>query len=178
MVVGPDLPDSTMTNLCRELRADSAHRTASILFIGGPEDQARADLAREAGANEALLRPLDEMSLFQTVGRLANVAARRRARLLVRVELEVQHRSGFCVGFTHNISASGMLLEADRALELGQQLTLRFFVPGLEEEVAVTAEVVRVQRQSGGVSVVGVQFDNLGARFGEAIETFVRDQVG
>jgi len=178
LVAGPNLPDATVPEMCRAIRAGPTMRQVSILFVGEPYDHARAQHAREAGANETLLRPLDEMTLFQAVGRLTNVSARRKARLLVRIDLKLEQGGTFCVGFTHNVSASGMLLETDRHLELNQPMTVRFFVPGCVEEIEALVNVVRVQTHRDDNSVVGVQFAKLDDRLSEAIDEFVHAQSG
>jgi DNA-binding response OmpR family regulator len=169
LVVGPDLPDATAVELCREIRSDRATRAISILFVGAPGEGARANRARLAGANETLVHPVDEMTLVQTVDRLATVAARRTARLLVRVEVNVESRSELCVGFSHDISESGMLVETDRPLENDQPLTLRFFIPGCDEEIVTGAEVARLQCPT----TAGVRFSGIKARDRRAIDAFV-----
>jgi DNA-binding response OmpR family regulator len=169
LVVGPDLPDATAVKLCCEVRSNRAARDVSILFVGDAGEEARANRVRIAGANETLVHPIDEMTLVQTVDRLATVAARRTARLLVRVELHAESQSELCVAFSHNISESGMLVETDRPFESDQPLTLRFFLPGCNEEIVTEAEVARLHSPT----TAGVRFSGIQEKDRRAINAFV-----
>jgi CheY-like chemotaxis protein len=172
LVVGPSLEDTGVDQLVAEVRADPALRRTSILFVGDTADAPTAAAATGAGANVALLRPFDERELVHAVARLANVAPRRTTRLLVRLRVGIR-ADDFRVGFTRNVSSSGMLLEADSGLDVGSLLGLRFFVPGKTEEVSADGEVVRLHGLTGVRSVVGVHFVTIGSDDRTLIRTFV-----
>lgn len=173
VVLGTDLPDIGATELCRRLRGDKSTSGISCLFVGETTDRERSDDARSAGVNDVLLKPYEDMAFLEAVSRLADVAVRRATRLLVRMEVGLSHGDEFQVGFTHNLSASGMLVESEYAANPGESLKLRFFLPGQPRELVADAEVIRVQGERGGRTTVGLQFTYLSLEDRTALEQFV-----
>ncbi len=173
LVVGPDLPELTAAALCSRVRHE--HRTAqvSILFVGDAHDTARAQTASKSGANVVLLRPFNVVQLSAAVSTLANVASRRRTRLLVRMDAGGGVGAGFQVGFTHNLSSSGMLVESEAAFDVGARVSLRFFLPGETVEFTTDADVVRIERRSADRPLIGLRFLTLDAPSRASIERFV-----
>lgn len=172
LVVGPSLEDMRVDDLVNEVRADPNLRRTSILFVGEQTDAPAAAAATGAGANVALLRPLGEGELIDAVTRLTNVAPRRTTRLLVRLQVETA-ADDFRVGFTRDVSSSGMLLEADGGLAVGSRVRLSFFVPGKSTEVSAEGEVVRVHDLNAARTVVGVRFITIGTEDRGSLGAFV-----
>lgn len=58
-------------------------------------------------------------------------------------------------GFIHDISASGVLIEASENLSAGQEITLTFELPNTNEHVKIKGKIARVIPNGG----FGVEFD-------------------
>ena len=59
-------------------------------------------------------------------------------------------------GFIHDISASGVWIEASETLSAGQEITLAFELPNTNEHVKIKGKIARVNPNGG----FGVEFDN------------------
>ncbi len=91
----------------------------------------------------------------------------RRVPLVIRVEA---HAGGSPrILLAQNISAGGILLRSADAVAEGATLDLKFTLPGVEQEIRVTA---CVQHVTPG-EFVGAQFVDLNAADAEAIRRFI-----
>ena len=173
LVVGSDLIDLSAAALVRRIRGNQTTRQVSILAV--ESEPSRAELLRIAGINDIVASLLDGVALREAIVRLVNVAPRRDTRLLIRigVRLTGEHGELGQVGYCHNLSATGMLLEGNDSVSVGDRLGLRFFLPARAPEIAAAADVVRVHSQEVGRLIVGVQFVELSAEDREAIALFV-----
>jgi c-di-GMP-binding flagellar brake protein YcgR len=77
-----------------------------------------------------------------------------------------------CDGRTEDISLGGVLVLLDSALDLGSQLRLRFSLP-ISGKVVDVAAVSKWERDHRGRRAVGLEFVNLPAEAGEAIQRYV-----
>lgn len=70
-------------------------------------------------------------------------AERRSApRISLRIQLEARKNGDVFQGTSINISETGIMIETNKSLHLGDQITIRFILPGQEEIVGV-GRVVR-----------------------------------
>jgi hypothetical protein len=71
------------------------------------------------------------------------VIDRRTApRISIRVQLEGRKNGDVFQGTSINVSETGIMIETNKSLHLGDQITIRFILPGQEEVVGV-GRVVR-----------------------------------
>ncbi len=161
LVVGPDLPDASVAELCRRIRSDEQLKHISILLVASPVERDRAEEIRRAGANEILYRPLEAAEFDRKVGALLSVPVRKNFRALVQIRVDQRRDGFFLLGHTKNLSLSGALLETDHALEVGSALAVRFFLPGSSREIVASAEVVRERPSPIGLRLFGIRFAGL-----------------
>jgi DNA-binding response OmpR family regulator len=173
LVLGPELPDASAPSLATRVRSSGAMHNLGILFVRGTGNSGLAEPPGVPGANIILAPPYSSTDFTAAVAKLANVAPRKAARLLVRLDVSFAAYGGFQVGFTRNISVSGMLLEAQSGVNIGDLLRLKFFVPDCPHEAATPATVVRVHERAADKLVVGVQFAELSPESAKAIADFV-----
>jgi uncharacterized protein (TIGR02266 family) len=104
---------------------------------------------------------------------------RRQPRLPISLEVAYRTAGAFLVSYSINLSKGGIFIETAQPLEPGEQLTLRFDVPGAGElEVAGMVAWVRQQSADGLPDGMGIQFDELDSRWGDVIDEMVRGFVG
>jgi CheY-like chemotaxis protein len=167
VIVDRELPRSD--KLVAALRQDPSTRGLSIVVAArGDFDSAEVELL-EAGAN-AILRLPAGPEWDERLPRLMDVPTRREARFTVHFDVDATMGAGDpAAALAVNLSMSGMLLESPVPLAVGDEIQLRFQIPGSESSVATTARVVRVAGSGG----YGVEFHRVEADASERLRAFV-----
>ncbi len=143
--------------LCCGIRQDQSLKKVSIIVVCGdtPDEIERAETC---GANERLLKPVKPEEMKDRVDKLLAVADRRDCRVLVRAQSyggEYGTRTLF--GTSRNISVSGLLIESEGLLAVGDRISCLFFLPG-EIKISGIGEVARVARLSRLTYQYGIRF--------------------
>lgn len=176
LVASENLPGLCGVDLCRIIRSSLNRRKVSIMVVVRREDdQERRELMR-AGANAVIVGPVEAQELSRQVARLTNIASRSGLRVMVRVLTHEIGPSPCQLGWSRNLSVSGMLLETDRGLGVGSSLGVRFFLPGVSEEISNEARVTRMEPQAPKTLLAGLRFRCLSGGAREAISDFVRQR--
>jgi two-component system, cell cycle response regulator DivK len=157
----------------RTIRASAAMRHVAILMFSDDARDATRERCLAAGANDFVFRPFHTVDVMTRVARLLDIANRRKTQLLAHVDVRGGTPAvGQFVGRIVNLSATGLLLEADAALDIGRELSLTFFVPGTRTRVRVIAVVVR--RVDGQTAARwGVRFTTLDEVARQALKHYV-----
>ncbi len=171
IAVDLDLPDGPAERFCEFVRAETTVRRVSLLVLCGAEEAERRRAA-DCRANAHIVRPAGAAGLAEAIRRQLSVPQRARYRVLAQVTVgENDHAySFFCT--SANVSATGILLETDEALRLGQTLDCSFFLPG-RLKVETQGRVVREAGSPGGRQF-GVQFVDLPHYEAEVLGNFVQ----
>ena len=166
-----DLPDMGGDVLCSRIRQEHEFKKVSIIVVcrNMPAEIARAE---NCGASERLLKPVTPEQLDACLGRLLTVPARQNYRVLVRVQVHGVRGTTTLFCPSTNISVSGLLIESDGLLAVGDRISCMFFLPGACQITAV-GEVVRTSRLSRVTNQYGIRFISLKPRFQAEIENFV-----
>lgn len=165
-----DMPGMPTDGPCTIMRSDNDLRAVSIIMIC-PDSASLIERAWACGSNAVMVKPIDPARLYSRMAEFLAIAARADMREIVGVEVELDLGGGqfFCV--SRNISTSGMLLETGRMLSHGDSVTCSFV---LNYPVAVPAEVVRTEGDSGGLHLYGLRFTCVDERSRSVIEEFVK----
>jgi hypothetical protein len=154
--------------LVRTLRRDLQTRGLSVAVLArGDFDPCEVDLL-EAGAN-AILRLPPGPGWDDRVTRLIHVPTRREARFPVFFDVEAQHGVRSSAATAVNLSVRGMLIESSFPLRVGDDIDFRFRLPGSQEQIVGTAQVVRI----GPRGRYGVEFYGIEGRGDELVRLFV-----
>jgi CheY-like chemotaxis protein len=133
VVLGPHLPDFTLTELIGRIRQDPSARNVSILTLVPAAEPAEMDAAALlAGANAVLRRPLDTARLDAWVAKLLSVPRRIQARVPVQGQVVGTPRekpSEHFVGLSRNLSVNGMLLASPVRLAERPDVELTMTLP-------------------------------------------------
>jgi len=125
-------------------------------------------------ADSVLTRPFNTEVLLETAQELLGISLRAALRVLLQVTVEgtVGALSFFCRSV--NISATGMLIEAEQSLTMGDSITCSFFLPASAQIIA-SAEVIRIIKQSRGFAptLYGIRFTRIDPETRRAVEEFV-----
>jgi len=147
VALGPEIPDLTIGETVRRIRASALTRGVSVLVLLPSSTSAETEQeAREAGANAVLRRPLDPVVVEGWAAKLLAVTHRVDARVPVQAQVVGSSRapsSPHFLGVTRNVSANGMLLASPVRLDSGLDLDLEFVVPGIPARLRGLGRVVR-----------------------------------
>jgi CheY-like chemotaxis protein len=174
IVTDPATPGLSAEILCEHIRDDEALRRVSIIVVC-PRNQADAERWTRCGANALVPSPLNTATFLEEAHRLLHVAIRTdyRAPVAVRLEGEIAHRQ--FMGFTENVSASGMLFGSETELGEGDMVTCSFHLPDLTS-IRARAEIVRVleRHSEHDINLYGVSFSEPSDPSVAAIEAFIQ----
>lgn len=146
VVLGPRLPDISLPELIREIRASSATRRVSVLALVPAGEPPELDgRIVEAGGNAVLRRPLDLERLDSWIAKLLAVPRRVETRVPVHGQVvgTPHGAAGHFVGLARNLSVHGMLLASPVRLAEEPDLDLECSSPTLALRFTALGRVVR-----------------------------------
>ena len=170
MIISLDLPDMSGDTLCSSIRKDPRLRQVSIILTcsNDPGCIARAE---RCGANAYITRPFHAGSLIEKVTKLLSVPQRHHYRVLISITIKGNsaNQPFFCS--SHDISATGMMIETDRHLAKGDLLSCSFFLPGFGKIVA-EGEIVRTDN-SAKTPRHGIRFRYIDPEYRKCLDSFI-----
>ena len=140
--------------LIRTLRKSATLRRTSIVVLSEDDFDPSEVEVLEAGANAILrLPPGDDFN--DRLGRLIEVPSRRDVRLPVRLQVAASSGFGATVPvLAQNISATGLLIESNHPLNMGDEVSLALRFEESGEIFSATAHISR----TAGPNRYGAQF--------------------
>ena len=141
-----DYPPSgiAMTDLARGLVAAGLpdHRTYVVL-VAQPDkiEEARAYVGNGVDAVLSAAATTEESA--QALHEILGAPPRLCVRVPVRVEVSLEEGPSLVFRQTENLSATGMLVRAPRALPVGTEVSFRMDLPGARSSIEGRAQVVR-----------------------------------
>lgn len=174
IVTDQALPSMGAVKLCAAIRGDERLKKVSIIVTGDNSGEAGAK-SLEAGANAFIPAPIDPVALFSTVSDLLLVPQRKDMRVLLRASIKGLEGDISFFAASQNISISGMMLETDRSLALGDRLTCSFNIA--HSEIGVSCVIVRADKTASGRRRYGVNFLSLDTKSLIIIENYVKVQA-
>jgi CheY-like chemotaxis protein len=162
----------------RRIREDASTRGVGLVVLLASVLPAEEASLRRAGASAVMAGRIDPFLWNGPIEKLLGAAARRNASIPVRVWVwyRFTHEEKPVRGLAVNISVHGMLLEADRPVEVehGTQVETEFRLTGQDQALRAVARVVREAGESSdGRRRFGIEFLNLPAQAHDRIAAFV-----
>lgn len=161
LIVRYPLPDMDVEDFLAEVRTPGAlTRSTPLLLLTGDDltEEARQRFVGK-GANRVVPLSVDAEDLQDAVSGLLEVAPRVGARVMARLEVQLEEGKTLAMCQTENVSATGMLIRTYVGYPVGTKLTFELPLPTDPRPVKGEAEVVRhtlLDREQ--VSGVGVRF--------------------
>ncbi len=166
------LPQMGGVKLCSIIRGDSRLKDVSLLLVC---DAAAVAECQSAGSNAVISAPFGAADLFSRVSELLLIPQRQDMRAFLHVSVvEGEGMSSF-LAVSHNISISGMLLETDKNLKIGDRLRCIFSISA--REIVADVIVVREVQVAHGKFRYGVKFLNLNTKSLIIINQFVIGRI-
>lgn len=169
------LPDMELDVFLHAIRLpDSLCRRSPILLLSANDeaDSARSYIGR--GANRCIRLEDAAEEIQASTSSLLNVAPRKDARFMARLEIKIGGAKDMILCQTDNLSISGMLIQTERRYELGTKIHFEFSIGEDPRPVSGVAEIMRHtltgRDQVGGI---GVRFLSFGGDSERRFESFL-----
>lgn len=166
------MPGMRGDELSSIIRKDDVLKNVSLILVC-PNKKPEVQRCENCGANFCLTKPLDTEDLSRKAEQLLNIAKRKILRVVMKVSVEGKFR-GQIFSTTHNISASGVLLETDKTLARGDKIACSFFLD--EYLINTDGEVVRIVEKAADLYHYGVRFLSIESNSKAQIERYVQSR--
>jgi uncharacterized protein (TIGR02266 family) len=154
------LPDMELYDFLQAVRRNDGPNLRSSIVLLASQDVVKEALSFIGrGANRVVGLEETDGTIHQSISSLLNVAPRKDARFMARMEIRVDDAEEMLICQTENLSASGMLIRTDRRYEKGTKIQFEFNLPNDHRPIVGIAEIMRhtmIGRDK--VSGVGVRF--------------------
>lgn len=135
-------------------------------------------------ASDLMERARDALNEARTMGRNRVWCYMRRPRVPVQVPVFFEGAESLLVGYTRDLSPSGVFIQTSAPIDIGMRCALAFPLPGRDGKVHVIGRVVRtvptqIARETQEVRIpgMGVEFERFGGRSDRrAIESFLHER--
>jgi len=174
IIVSHDMPEMGGIRLCSAIRSNDILRDVSLVLVCTENDAAVAE-CRQSGANDVIVEPLDAAELFSRIAELLVIPNRLAIRALLRVSVAGQRNGGLFPAVSQNISISGMLLETERRLAIGDRHTCSFSIGS--HEITFDIVVMREFQSGEGQYQYGARFANPDTKSLIIIEQYVNGRI-
>jgi CheY-like chemotaxis protein len=174
IVTDIDFPQMGGDKLCSMIKNDiSLKRVYVSLVCSGKKPELQRCI--DSGADSFIKKPAKLNMVTDKICRILDTEIRKDRRMLIKVTMQgtIQKEPFFCI--SKDISASGVLFEADKTLAKGDRLQLSFIIPD-EERVKLWGEVVRVSDGSEMLYRYGLSFIDVEPDLQETIKNFASEK--
>jgi len=170
-----DMPEMGGDDLCTLLRKESDSRLVSFILICR-DTPAELQRSVQSGANICLKRPFSARTLLEHVEKLLYISVRKGYRVLMKAKVKGAKDDAVFFCTSQNISATGLLIEVERAMSIGDQLSCSFFLPG-SAQISAEGEVARTETTADGKHRYGIRFINISPEHKSEIEKFIDENL-
>jgi DNA-binding response OmpR family regulator len=164
-----ELDDMSGDALCTLIK-EKDDQTYVMLACSGKTNELKA--CGRCGANAHIQTPLEPESLMLRISSILKVPRKRATRVLVKVKVNGSIKSEPFFSISHNISSTGMMLEAEQSLAIGDIVSCSFYLPETER-MSAPCKVVRIDKASGENNRYGVEFVDLDNESIATIDGFI-----
>jgi len=172
IVVDLEMPGTGGDDLCKMIREDDRLKNVSIIVVCA---NSKSDMERveKCTANDYVTKPIRPMELLRKVSRLMAIQERKSYRVLLKVTVKgkLDDISFFCT--SQNISTTGILIETERTLQVGDIISCSFYLPNAGP-VSLDGEVVRTSGNVVDGFNYGVRYLKISPGHRVEIEKFIK----
>jgi CheY-like chemotaxis protein len=173
-----ELKDMDGCTLCSEVRKTESSRPVSVVLICSDTAECLKKV-EESDATAMLVRPIKPTQLLVTIGSIIDMQLARSKRVEFKAEVLTKMQDTEFISASHDISATGILIETDHQLSLGDPVGCQFRLFG-SCDTQTEGEIARCIISPKGKMLYGVKFINLPSPERSAIEKYValNDHLG
>lgn len=130
------------------------------------------DRVTQSGASAMLLKPIDPTQLLLTIGRLTSYHLVRSKRVVLQVNVSSKIQQFEFTCFSHDISNTGILVETEYDLSLGDRACCAFTLPD-SFRIQTEVEVIRCINTLDSNNLYGFRFVDIPISYRRAIDNYV-----
>jgi len=156
------MPDMNGDAVCRELKGDAATDWIPILIITAKGDDEHWQLAKEAGCDDCIAKPIHVSEIVPAVEKYLGIPPRRNNRVEISIPCSITDEDGERDGTILNLTPEGFFVETDPSPLPGDIVKISFSPDGTDRPMTVQA-AVRWSREGGGHETGGAGCEFLGA---------------
>jgi DNA-binding response OmpR family regulator len=165
-----ELEDMDGCKLCAEVRKTEHSHPVSVVLICSDTAEC-LEKVEQSGATAILLRPIKPTQLLVTIGSIINMQLARSKRVEFNAEVLCTQQGLEFSCVSHDISVTGILLETEHKLSLGDQISCQFKL--FDSSQAHTEGVVTRCISPQGKMLYGVKFIDIPSPNRSAIGKYV-----
>lgn len=178
IIIDLETPSMRAEEFCSLIRHDNETRNVSIVLLH-PDRNSGGERVRSCGANAVISHQLEPLALFETARKLLDIRERAFFRSTLGIKVQGTYNNKPFICFSENISASGMLVESEKVLPLGERIMCGFYLPD-STHVVCEAEIVRVVEKKNDYDTrkYGLRFTEIKETLTTAIQQYVNGKRG
>jgi len=175
IVADLDMPGMPGDELCRRIKADADLSETPVIIVTGRDQGSEHARAVKAGADDVVEKPINRVSLIQSVNHFMRLAMRGLVRVPLDTDVDLTLPSADAQGRSINVSRGGIFIETEEGCpEPDTQLRLSFALPQASDRIAPTARVVwRRFETEGLLPGMGLQFLELDRESARQLDEYV-----
>lgn len=166
------MPDIPGDRVCSTIKNNPMTARIPVIMVTAAGKAEEVERCRRAGCDDFVTKPIKSQALNEKVVKFLNIPHRQSLRILIRLQFETEKVSSFATSI--NISTSGMLVETEKKLKVGDKVQFHFYLSS-DVEVLGAASVVRQEKYQSG-NAFGLRFDSLSKADEQAIARFVESR--
>lgn len=154
-----ELEDMSGVTLCSELRlAENSRQTPFVLICYNTSEC--LEKVKQSDASAMILRPVNPTKLLMTIGSFINMQLARSKRIIFTEDVITKTLNEEFISRSIDISATGILIESDRRLSIGETIDCHFRLFE-SAQIQIRGEIARCLNSEKGNLRYGVKFVNL-----------------
>jgi len=162
--------------LCSLIRKDEKLCKVSVIIVCD-NNKTDVDRCSNCRANAVLTLPLSSDALSSLVFSLLNIPRRESYRVLINLQVNGKHDNKSFLCSSVNISCSGLLIETCKKLDLGDNVSCSFFLPGVKK-MTLNGTIVRGNTKTADINEYGIKFGHINLEDRTSIEAFIQLKSG
>ncbi len=175
IIIELEMPDINGDTLCSIIRKDDELKKVSLIIICNNDV---SDIKRysKCRANSYITRPINPVLLMEKVSELINIAERKAYRVILNASVEGKHMNKSFISYPRNISSSGILIETDKVLAVGDKILCSFY---LRNSIIINqGKIVRTDKKTieSDINQYGIKFSHLTRNSKSAIEVYIEEK--
>ncbi len=179
VVTDLDMPGMRGDELCRRIKNDPDLSETPVIIVTGRDDAADHAAAVEAGADDVVEKPINRVSLIQSVNHFVRLAMRGLVRVPLETDVGLALPRAEAHGRSRNVSRGGIFVETNLSCPAPDtELQLSFTLPEVKEPLEPTARVVWRRFEAEGLCPgMGLQFLQLDGEAARQIDEYVYERA-
>jgi CheY-like chemotaxis protein len=178
IVTDLSMPGLSGDVLCRRIKRDPDLGRTPVIIVTSQHDGAEHERAVRAGADDVVEKPVNRVSLIQTVNHFLRLAERGLVRVPLETDVKLALPGQETWGRSRNISRGGIFVELSHASpEPETELQIEFALPDAGAPLSPTAKVVWRRLESEARAGVGLQFLRLGGNAARLLDEFIYERA-